>query len=123
MIHESIQMRHTQGPPTGGDSPSSAISGRNRENSAPLRVVHLDHYASKPVSSNPAPDNRLSKKKPIGGAKNSGCFATLLDRLEKLQQVGVDLIHVRRGETVRHARIENCLGSLDELGRFLSRNV
>src|SRR5215831_11843061 len=32
----------TQGPPTGCDSPSSVASGRNRENSAPLRVPHLD---------------------------------------------------------------------------------
>jgi hypothetical protein len=32
----------TQGPPTGCDSPSSVASGRNRENSAPPRVPHLD---------------------------------------------------------------------------------
>ena len=32
----------TQGPPTDCDSPSSVASGRNRENSAPLRVPHLD---------------------------------------------------------------------------------
>jgi len=32
----------TQGPATGCDSPSSVASGRNRENSAPLRVLHLD---------------------------------------------------------------------------------
>jgi hypothetical protein len=32
----------TQGPPTGCDSPSSVASGRNRENSVPLRVAHLD---------------------------------------------------------------------------------
>ncbi len=42
LIHGSILMRRTQGPPTVGDSPSSVVSGRNRENPAPLRVVHLD---------------------------------------------------------------------------------
>ena len=31
----------TQGPPTACDSPSSVASGRNRENSVPLRVAHL----------------------------------------------------------------------------------
>jgi len=33
---------NTQGPPTVCDSPSSVASGRNRENSAPPRVAHLD---------------------------------------------------------------------------------
>jgi hypothetical protein len=33
-------MRDTLGPPTGGDSPWSVASGRNRENSVPLRVTH-----------------------------------------------------------------------------------
>jgi hypothetical protein len=34
--------KDTQGPPTACDSPSSVASGRNRENSVPLRVLHPD---------------------------------------------------------------------------------
>src|SRR6266478_9818026 len=41
-IHEVPNTNDTQGPPTGCDSPSSVASGRNRENSVPLRVPHLD---------------------------------------------------------------------------------
>jgi len=40
---EDLQQFDTQGPPTGCDSPSSVASGRNRENSVPPRVMHLDH--------------------------------------------------------------------------------
>ena len=36
----------TQGSPTACDSPSSVANGRNRENSAPLRVPHLDQTCS-----------------------------------------------------------------------------
>src|SRR5579872_6134039 len=68
------------------------------------------------LAQDPASDNRPSKKEHDWPAKNSGCLATLLNRLEKFQQVGVDLIHICRGETVWHAWIENCLGSLDQLG-------
>src|SRR5260370_696314 len=41
-IHEVPNTNDTQGPPTSCDSPSSVASGRNRENSVPLRVPHLD---------------------------------------------------------------------------------
>lgn len=36
-------------------------------------------------------------------AKNSGRLPNLLDRFQKLQEVGVDLIRMRGGETVRQA--------------------
>jgi len=39
LTHEFVIMRHTQGPPTGCDSPSSVASGRNRENSVAPRVA------------------------------------------------------------------------------------
>jgi len=43
LIHKLIPMRYTQGPPTGCDSPSSAASGRNRENSVPPAVSRISH--------------------------------------------------------------------------------
>jgi hypothetical protein len=57
---------------------------------------------------------------PARGGLSRGCLAALLNRLEKFQQVGVDLICVRGGEAMRHAGVENLLSSLDEFGRSLS---
>ncbi len=53
------------------------------------------------------------------GRKNLGCLASLLDRPQKLQQVGVDFILVCGCEAVRPARIVNFLRPFDEPGRFL----
>ena len=41
LICEFIHIRYTHVPQTGCDSPSSVASGRNRENSVPLRVSHV----------------------------------------------------------------------------------
>jgi methionine synthase II (cobalamin-independent) len=53
-------------------------------------------------------------------ATNSGRLPNLLDRFQKLQEVGVDLIRMRGGEAVRQAWIKHFLGSLDEFRRFHS---
>ena len=37
--------------------------------------------------------------------KDSGCLASLLNRLQKFQQVGVDFVRMRGSETMRPARI------------------
>jgi len=42
-----------------------------------------------------------SKKMRSALVHDSGCLANLLNRLQKFQQVGVDLICMRRGEAVR----------------------
>ena len=48
------------------------------------------------------------------GCETSGCgSASLLHRLHKLQQVGIDFILVRGGEAMRFAGIINFLRSLD----------
>jgi len=51
------------------------------------------------------------------GHRNLGCrLASLLDRLQELQQVRVYLILMGRSKAVRPARIVDLLGPLDELG-------
>src|SRR5262249_2171149 len=60
-----------------------------------------------------------SRMRPAG-RRNSGCLASLLDRPDKFQQVGVDSIRMRGGEAVRQAVVENFLGSFDELGGSFS---
>lgn len=42
----SHETNDTQGSTTACDSPSSVVSGRNRENSVPLHVAHLDQLGS-----------------------------------------------------------------------------
>jgi hypothetical protein len=46
---------------------------------------------------------------------NSSCFGAFSTFLQKLQQVGVDLIRMRGGEAVRQARIVDFHSPLDQL--------
>ena len=65
-------------------------------------------------------DRSIQSSYDLPPRKNLGrCLASLLDRLQKVQQVGVDFVLVRSRETVRPPRIVNFLRSLDEPSRFL----
>jgi hypothetical protein len=76
--------------------------------------MRFEKLATRPMleSRSPADLRRGS----AGPKTLGGYFTRLLDRLHKLQQVGVDLICMRSGKAVRRARIKKLLGSLDELG-------
>src|SRR5258705_13258124 len=65
----------------------------------------------------------LSGDGDAAAAVKLSCPASRLNRLQKLQQFGVDLIRMRSGKAMRQTRIIDLLRAFDELGRFLCRVV
>src|SRR5437762_4769568 len=81
----------------------------------------ISESAGRVQSSESATDDDHVRRLEVRGHNRclSGSLASFLNRPQKCQQVGVDLIRVRGGETVRQAGIINFLRPLDEPGRLL----
>ena len=81
--------------------------------------IHMTRHDSDPLRrglSSLRPARQTGEGMRSAGRKKLGYLASLLDRLQKLQQVGVDFILVRRCQAVRPAGIVKFLRPLDEPG-------